>query len=115
MSDLTPQEHASPQLPAHGPWGPLADLDPVQEYQVLAQELQESFPDAQPQHLDCLIAREMAFYGGYNAAVITQAMLAASPYLASTNVDNHQAYVEHTVDEALQQQPSAQTALGWGE
>jgi hypothetical protein len=62
-----------------------------------------------------MIAREMAFYGGYSTAVITQAMLVASLYLAGTNVDDRQAYVEHTVDEALQQEPSSQTALGWGE
>ena len=115
MSDPTSQEHSLLQAPAHEPWGPLADLDPVQEYRVLAQELQESFPDAGPQHLDCMIAREMAFYGGYSAIVITQAMLAASMYLAGDNVGDPQAYVEHTVDEALQQEPSAQTALGWGE
>ena len=115
MSEPAFQEHFSPQSPDHEPWGPLADLDPLQEYQVLAQELQESFPEAKPQHLDCMIAREMAFYGGYSAAVITQAMLTASLYLAGANGDDHQAYIEHTVAEALQQEPGAQTALGWGE
>jgi hypothetical protein len=114
MSDPAPQEHTSLQATAHEPWGPLADLDPVQEYRVLAQELQESFPDAPPQHLDRLIAREMALYGGYSATVITQAMLAASIYLTGGHFGDPQAYVEHTVAEALQQEPSAQTALGWG-
>lgn len=114
MSEPTSQEYFSLQSPAHEPWGPLADLDPVQEYRVLAQELQESFPDAEPQHLDCMIAREMAFYGGYSATVITDAMLVASMYLTGGNSGDPQAYVEHTVAEALQQEPSAQTALGWG-
>ena len=114
MRDPASQEHASLQAPAHEPWGPLADLDPVQEYRVLARELQESFPDAKPQHLDCMIAREMALYGGYSAAVIIQAMLAASRYLTGGHMSDPQAYVEHTVAEALQQEPGAQTALGWG-
>jgi hypothetical protein len=114
MRDPAPQEHASFQAPAHEPWGPLPDLDPVQEYRVLAEELQESFPDAQPQHLDVMIAREMALYGGHSAAVITRAMLAASVYLTGSNPGDPQAYVEHRVAEALQQEPSPQTALGWG-
>ena len=113
MSDPTSQERSP--MPAPSPWGPLADLDPVQEYRVLAHELQESFPDAGPRHLDCMIAREMAFYGGHSVDVITQAMLVASVHLAGGNVGDPQTYVGHTVAEALQQEPTDNTVLGWGE
>jgi hypothetical protein len=82
---------------------------------VLAHELRERFPDAEPQQLDCMIAREMAFYGGYSIAVITQAMLAASLHLAGGHVGEAQAYVERTVDEAMQQEPTDDMILGWGE
>src|SRR5262245_65745670 len=113
MSDLTCQARAIVQVPAHEPWGPMAGLDPIQEYCVLAHELQECFPDAEPRHLDCMIAREMALYGGYSVNVITQAMGAASLHLAGGNVGNPQAYVERTVEEAMQQALTDHTAPGW--
>lgn len=115
MSDNTSQEHDPVREPAHEPWGPIVGLDPIQEYRVLAHELQESFPDAELRHLDCMIAREMALYGGYSADVITQAMSVASLYLAGSHEDDAQAYVERTVDEALQQALTDDTVLGWGE
>jgi hypothetical protein len=92
----------------------MAGLDPIQEYRVLAHELQECFPDAEPRRLDGMIAREMALYGGYSADVIARAMGAASLHLASGNVDDPQAYVERTVDEAMQQASTDDTVLGWG-
>jgi hypothetical protein len=113
MSDLTCQAHDTIQMPAHEPWGPMVGLDPVQEYRVLAHELQECFPDAEPRQLDCMIAREMALYGGYSANVIIQAMGAASLHLAGGNVGDPQAYVERTVDEAMQQALTDDTVLGW--
>ena len=113
MRNPTCQARATAQAPLHEPWGPIVGLDPVQEYRVLAHELQESFPDAEPQHLDCMIAREMAFYGGHSVEVIAQAMLVASLHLAGGHVDNPQAYVERTVDEAMQQALTDDTVLGW--
>ena len=113
MSDPTCQARDTVQVPAHEPWGPMAGLDPIQEYRVLAHELQECFPDAEPRHLDCMIAREMALYGGYGANVITQAMGAASLYLAGGNVGDPQTYVERTVDEAMQRAWTDDTVLGW--
>ena len=115
MSNPTSQARDPVLAPAHEPWGPIVGLDPVQEYRVLAHELQESFPDVEPRYLDCMIAREMALYGGYSVDVIAQAILAASLHLASGNVDDPQAYVERTVDEAMQQASSDDTVLGWGE
>ena len=115
MSDNTSQEHDPVRQPAQEPWGPRVGLDPVQEYRALADELQESFPDAEPRHLDCMIAREMALYGGYSVAMITQAMLVASLHLASGHVDDPQDYVDHTVDAAMQQALTDDTILGWGE
>jgi hypothetical protein len=88
-------------------------LDPIQEYRMLAYELQECFPDAAPRQLDCMIAREMALYGGYSADMITRAMGVASLHLASGNVGDPQAYVERTVDEAMQQALTDDTVLGW--
>jgi hypothetical protein len=113
MSDPTCQARATAQVPAHEPWGPMVGLDPIQEYRVLAHELQECFPDAEPRQLDCMIAREMALYGGYSANVIIQAMGAASLHLAGGNVGDPQAYVERTVDEAMQQALTDGTVLGW--
>src|SRR5215510_326246 len=113
MSDPTCQARDTVQVPAPEPWGPMAGLDPIQEYRVLAHELQECFPDAEPQHLDCMIAREMALYGGYSVDVITRAMRAASLHLARGNVGDPQAYVDRTVDEAMQQASSDDTVLGW--
>jgi hypothetical protein len=115
MSDNTSQEHDPVREPAHEPWEPIVGLDPIQEYRVLAHELQESFPDAEPRHLDCMIAREMALYGGYSVDVITQAMLAASLHLAGGNVSDPQDYVDRTVDEAMQQALTDDTVLCWGE
>jgi hypothetical protein len=88
-------------------------LDPIQEYRVLAHELQECFPDAELQQLDGMIAREMALYGGHSADVIAQAMCAASLHLAGDNVGDPQAYVKRTVDEAMQQPSTDDTVLGW--
>jgi len=113
MSDFICQARATVQVPVHEPWGPMVGLDPIQEYRVLAHELQECFPDAEPRQLDCMIAREMALYGGYSANVITQAMGAASLHLAGGNVGDPQAYVERTVDEAMQQALTDGTVLGW--
>lgn len=114
MSDNISQERYPVSAPAHEPWGPLLGLNPVQEYGVLAHELQECFPDVQPQHLDRMIAREMALYGGHSPAVIIQAMLEASLHLAGGHVGNAQDYVARTVDEAMQQEPTADAVLGWG-
>jgi len=91
----------------------MVGLDPVQEYRVLAHELQECFPDAEPRQLDCMIAREMALYGGYSVDVIAQTMCAASLHLAGGNVGDSQAYVERTVDEAMQQASTDDMVLGW--
>jgi hypothetical protein len=113
MSDPTRQAHNPVQVPPHEPWGPMVGLDPVEEYRVLAHELQECFPDAEPRQLDCMIAREMAFYGGYSADVIAQAMGAASLHLAGGHVGDPQVYVERTVDKALQQALTDDTVLGW--
>jgi hypothetical protein len=110
MSDNPSQK----RYPVDEPWGPIAGLDPVQEYRVLAHELREVFPDAEPRHLDRMIAREMALYGGYSVAVITQAMVQASLHLAGGNGDEAQDYVDRTVDEAMQQEPADDTVLGWG-
>jgi hypothetical protein len=92
----------------------MAGLDPIQEYCVLAHELQECFPDADLQQLDGMIAREMALYGGHSADVIAQAMCAASLHLTGSHVGDPQAYVKRTVDEAMQQASTDATALGWG-
>ncbi len=113
MSDPTFQARNTMQAPGHEPWGPMVGLDPVQEYRVLTHELQECFPDAEPRQLDCMIAREMALYGGYSVDVIAQAMGAASLHLASGSVGDPQAYVERTVDEAMQQALTDETVLGW--
>ena len=113
MSDPTCQARDTVQVPAHEPWGPMVGLDPIQEYRVLAYELQECFPDAEPRQLDCMIAREMALYGGYSVDVIAQAMCAASLHLAGGNVGDSQAYVERTVDEAMQQASTDDMVLGW--
>jgi len=113
MSDPTCQARNIVQVPAHAPWGPMVGLDPLQEYRVLAHELQECFPDAEPRQLDCMIAREMALYGGYSVDVIARVMCTASLHLAGGNVDDPQAYVERTVDEAMQQAWTDGTVLGW--
>jgi hypothetical protein len=89
-------------------------LDQIQEYRVLAHELQECFPDVEPQQLDGMIAREMALYGGHSVDVIAQAMHAASLHLAGGNVGDPEAYVKRTVDEAMQQASTDDPALGWG-
>jgi hypothetical protein len=113
MNNNTFRQCSPVSEPASEPWGPLHGLDPRQEYGVLAHELQEAFPDAAPQHLDRMIAREMALYGGHSVEVITQAMLAASLHLAGGSIDDAQGYVKRTVDAALQQEAD-NTALGWG-
>lgn len=100
--------------PVSEAWGPLLDLDPVQEYRALAHELRECFPDAAPSHLDRLIVREMALYGGHSLEVITQAMCQASVQLAGGQVDDVQVYVARTIQEALHQAVNDETALGWG-
>jgi hypothetical protein len=110
MSDSAPQARYAIQAP----WGPLAGLAPVQEYRVLAHELQECFPGAEPRHLDRIIAREMALYGGHGVAVIAQAMLEASLHLSGSSGDNAQAYVERAMNAAMQPGAAGDTALGWG-
>ena len=82
MSDPTCQARDTVQVSAHEPWGPMVGLDPIQEYRVLAHELQECFPDAEPRQLDCYDRARDGLYGGYSADVIAQAMLAASLHLA---------------------------------
>lgn len=114
MHDHVSQERYPTPEPAHEPWGPLVGLNPVQEYRVLAQELQECFPDTEPRHLDRMIAKEMALYGGYSVAVITQAMLEARLHLAGSNIDEARDYVDRTVAEAMQEEATDDTALGWG-
>jgi hypothetical protein len=114
MHNNTSQEQYPVSARAHEPWGPLAGLSPVQEYGVLAHELQECFPGTPPQHLDRMIAREMALYGGYSPEVIIQTMLEASPYLADGHIGDARNYVERTVDEAMQPESTADTVLGWG-
>ena len=114
MSDNPSQERSPVHAPAQEPWGPMVGLDPVQEYRALAHGLQECFPDATPRHLDRMIAREMALYGGHSVEVITQAMLEASLHLAGGHVSDAQDYVDRTVDEAIQQAPTDDTVLGWG-
>jgi len=114
MSDNSSQERYAVKAPAHEPWGPLSGLDPVQEYRALVHELQESFPDVEPRQLDCMVAREMALYGGHSVEVITQAMLAASLHLAGGKVGDAQDYVARTVHEATQQSASDNAVLGWG-
>jgi len=91
----------------------MVGLDPVQEYRVRAHHLQECFPEAEPRQLDCMIAREMALYGGHSVDVIAQAMGAASLHLASGSIGDPQAYVERTVAEAMQQALTDDTVLGW--
>lgn len=108
------QDHAPLHAQAAEPWRPLDGLDPVEEYRSLAVELHECYPDADAQHLDLLIAREMAVYSGHSAETITQAMWEASLYLARGNVSNTQDYVDRTVDEAMQAEPTQESGLGWG-
>jgi hypothetical protein len=114
MSDHTSQEHHPMQEQARELWASLDGLDPVEEYRRLACELQEWYPDAEARHLDLLIAREMATYSGFSVEAITRAMLEASLALASDNISNAQDYVDRTVDEAMQENPTQGTGLGWG-
>ena len=114
MNDNTFQEGVPVREPTQESWGPLPGLDPVEEYRALAHDLQECFPDATPQHLDRLIAREMRRYGGHSVAVITHAMLAASLYLAGDDEGDTHGYVHRTVYEAMQLKPTDDPALGWG-
>ena len=113
MCDISPPHHAPIQTPAGEAWR-AREPDPVQEYRRLAHELQEACPHMEAQHLDRVIAREMALYGGYSVAVVQQAMLAASLQLAAGNVDDAHDYVARTVDEAMRQDPTDETVLGWG-
>jgi len=95
-------------------WASLDGLDPVEEYRRLACELQECYPDAEARHLDLLIAREMATYGGHSVETITWVMSVAGLALASGTVSNAQDYVARTVAEAMQQDATDETVLGWG-
>ena len=88
-------------------------LDPVQEYLTLARELQTDGPETSAHHLDKQIAWIMANYGGYSPADIGQAMREASVHLASHGGDA-QAYVERTIEKAMQEDPYEDTVLGWG-
>jgi len=114
MHDHLSQEHSSTFVQAWEPTGPRTNPDTVEEYRMLAQELKECYPDTEARHLDLLIAREMAVYDGYSVEAIIQAMLEASLALASGNVSNAQSYVDCLVDEALQEDPTQDTGLGWG-
>jgi hypothetical protein len=110
MSD---QEPTLNHGPAHEPWGPLPGRTPVEEYGLLADELQACYPEATAQQLDLLVAREMAGYGGHSVETITWAMSVASLALASGTVSNARDYVARTVAEAMQQEATDETVLGW--
>ncbi len=114
MRDHTSQERSSSWAQVWEPTEPGTNPDPVAEYRLLARELQECYPDAEARHLDLLIVREMAAYDGYSVDTIIQAMLEASLALASGNVSNAQSYVDYLVDEAMQEDPTQDTGLGWG-
>ena len=114
MHDHLSQEHSPTPAPVWKPTGPETNSDPVTEYRLLARELQECYPDVGAQYLDLLIAREMAAYAGYSVEAIRQALLAASLALASGTISNAQDYVDGTVDEAVQEDPTQDTGLGWG-
>jgi hypothetical protein len=113
MHDRPFQEHTP--SPAQG-WASSASggkPDPVQEYHALACELQADDLETSPHQLDKQIAWIMAHYDGYSPAAIAQAMREASVHLAHYGGDA-QAYVERTIDEAMQEDPYEGTALGWG-
>ncbi len=114
MRDHTSQERSPTPAQVWEPTGPRTNPDPVEEYRMLARELQECYPDAEARHLDLLIVREMAAYDGYSVDTIIQAMLEASLALASGTVSNVQDYVDCLVDEALQEDPTQDIGLGWG-
>ena len=114
MHDHTSQEHAPTSAPVGEPRGPETNPDPVAEYRLLAHELQACYPEADAQDLDLLIARVMAVDAGYSVEAIRQALLAASLALASGTISNAQDYVEGTVNEAIQADPTQDTGLGWG-
>ncbi len=113
MHDHPFQEHAS--MPAWGcaSSGSGGKLDPVHEYHTLARELQIEGPETSAHQLDKQIAWIMANYGGYSPADIGQAMREASVHLAAHGGDA-QAYVERTMEEAMQEDPYEDTVLGWG-
>lgn len=113
MRHTIPRNHDIGPVPASEPWGPLPGLDPVQEYRVLAHELQDIFPDTALRHLDRMIAREMALYGGYSVEVIAQAMLVASVHLADSMGENAPDYVSATMQAMLQQEGTDHPVLGW--
>jgi hypothetical protein len=113
MHDPLFQAHAP--TPAQG-WASSASggqSDPIQEYRALARELQDDAVETAAYHLDKQIAWIMAHYGGYSPIAITQAMRVASVHLARHGGDA-QAYVERTMDEAMQEDPYGDTVLGWG-
>ena len=110
MNDKPSQQRSSPPLP----WGPVGQPDPIQEYRVLAHELEESYPDTEPCQLDLMIVCEMVDYGDYSVEAIAQAMRVASRALASGQIDDPDAYVARTVDEAMRQGPTQEGGLGWG-
>ena len=114
MHDHLSQEHSPTPAPVWEPTGSETTPDPVAEYRLLACELQECYPDADARHLDLLIAREMAAYAGYSGEAIRQALRVASLALASGTISNAQDYVDGTVDEALQEDPTQDIGLGWG-
>src|SRR6266446_10602783 len=114
MHDHTSQDRSPTPAQVWEPTGPGTNPDPVAEYRLLARELQECYPNADAQHLDLLIAREMSAYAGYSVEAIRQALLAASLALASGTISNAQDYVEGTVNEAMQADPTQDTGLGWG-
>ena len=107
------EERPRPQVRVCAPAEPDVDPDPVHEYQSLVRELQEGVPDTAPHHLDKQVAWIMANYSGYTPAAIKQAMHKASIYLARYGGDA-QAYVERTVEEAMQKDVWEGKGLGWG-
>ena len=108
-----PSVSEATQPPALEAWGPLPGLDPVQEYRVLAQELQACFPKASPQQLDCMIVHEMLSYGGHSRAVVMQAMLQASLSLTAQTQQEAQQYVQDLLTQALEHEVSDKAILGW--
>jgi hypothetical protein len=114
MRDNPSQEHHPRSAWTETAWGPRLHCDPVQEYQMLAHELHESFPGIDVQQLDRMIAREMALYGGYSAETIQHAMRQASCALAAGHVCDVDRYIARTVAEAMQPDPTDDLAFGWG-
>jgi hypothetical protein len=114
MGDHSSQKRYPTYAQACEPSGPGVHSNPIQEYHALARQLQEDAPDEAAHHLDTQVAWIMANYGGYTPAAIKQAMREASVHLARHGGDA-QAYVDRTVEQAMQEDPYGDIVLGWGE